>query len=192
MAATEPCSLQSALNDSAHSITMHAFTSGARFLQVRRSCGRDIPRVRCRQQRGTFIHTVGGHCARRAADSTGKQQQQRMVVSVRCSGVRGIETVTGRRSQTLKDECWDLPLHPPPSVFMSLKIFHLHLFSWGRDINMSRSVNEHCILYLLLMHAFLSILIAALVTILFFKVVACRDFFLEHAYNPILLSRRLC
>ncbi len=43
------------------------FTSRALVLQVRRSGGRDIPRVRCWQQRGSFIHTIGGHYISRSA-----------------------------------------------------------------------------------------------------------------------------
>jgi len=67
------CSLQHrsllyALNDSAPlRQSQSTFTSRVRVLRVRRSGGRAIPRVRCRQQWGSFIHTIGRHSIGRSA-----------------------------------------------------------------------------------------------------------------------------
>lgn len=128
--ATDHRSLLYALNDSAPPRqSQSTFTSRVRVLRVRRSGGRAIPRVRSRQQWGSFIHTIGSHSISRSAQknnssSSSSDEWWRAPSSAalergsKTGRERGAGTVE-RRSQRrkrpgrMRNHCWtgrDLPL----------------------------------------------------------------------------------
>lgn len=100
--ATYQCSLLSALNDSALlRKSQPTFTSRVRVLQVRGCGGRDIPRVRCWQQRGSFIHTIGSHYISRSAqeNNSSSSSSDEWWWAPSAALERGSETVSARQGQ---------------------------------------------------------------------------------------------
>lgn len=101
--ATYHRSLLSALNDSALlRQSQPTFTSLVRVLQVRGCGGCDIPRVRCWQQWGSFIHTIGSHYISRSAqknNSSSSSSSDEWWWAPSAALERGSETMTARQGQ---------------------------------------------------------------------------------------------
>lgn len=100
--ATYHRSLLSALNDSALlRKSQPTFTSRVRVLQVRGCGGRDIPRVRCWQQWGSFIHTIGSHYISRSAqkNNSSSSSSDEWWWAPSAALERGSETVSARQGQ---------------------------------------------------------------------------------------------